>query len=341
MTLAFPAPRNPKPIDAPALTWGIIGTGRIADEFMRSLTRHTVQEVGAVASRSAERASHFAERWNIPTAYGSYEELATDPTIDVVYIATPHAFHREQAELCLNAGKHLLIEKPMSTNAADAHAITELAARKGLFVMEALWWRFLPWADIAEQLMGQGTLGDIQFLRADLGEYFEKDDERMFDPALGGGSLLDLGVYLVTLAEFFMGDGLEVARVDGTRTDTGVSNSVAITLTGGSKATGSATAQLYTTMDTWTPSDVYIHGTKARLTLHAPLYAVPSMTLSTHDSSHSVTINFAEIDWESGLCYEIAEVARLISTGATGSHTRSTTATVNTLKILDRLESAL
>ncbi|MDE3027189.1 MAG: Gfo/Idh/MocA family oxidoreductase, partial [Paracoccaceae bacterium] len=200
----LPAPRTPDPMQAPPLRWGILGTGWIADQFCRSVAAHTRQVLAAVGSRSLESARAFAEGQGIPRAHGSYEDLVADPEVDVIYVATPHNFHHAHVLLALNAGKHVLVEKPMALNHAQAAEMVALARSKGLFFAEALWTYFLPKFDVVDQLLADGILGEIRSVYTEYGEYLPPD-HRLFDPRLAGGPLLDLGTYPVSFITRLMG----------------------------------------------------------------------------------------------------------------------------------------
>ncbi|MCU1529066.1 MAG: oxidoreductase, partial [Frondihabitans sp.] len=194
----LPAPRFTDPRDAPALRWGILAPGVIANDFVDSLLRHTDQRVVAVGSRSAERAAAFAAKHGAERSYGSYEQLVSDPRVDVVYVASPHSEHEEHALLAIAAGKHVLIEKPIAVDAAGARRIADAARAAGVFVTEAMWTRYRPQSDIVRQILERGDLGAVRIVTADFGGYATYDPtSRLFDPALAGGALLDLGVYPV------------------------------------------------------------------------------------------------------------------------------------------------
>lgn len=141
---ALPTARTPDVAAAPALRWGVLGTGWIAERFISTVQRNTRQRIEAIGSRGADRSATFAARFGVPRSYGSYEELVADPALDVVYVATPHNAHLAGARSALEAGKHVLVEKPLGLNAAQAIEIARLAADRGLFCMEALWTFFLP-----------------------------------------------------------------------------------------------------------------------------------------------------------------------------------------------------
>jgi predicted dehydrogenase len=170
-----------------------MGPGWIAERFIDSIRRQTRQEVLAVASRDLARSTAFAAKQGIERSYGSYQELVTDSDLDVIYIATPHNAHYPCAELSLRAGRHTLVEKPIALNAQQAGELAGLAAKSGVFLMEALWTMFLPKFDVIRQLLEGGVLGQIHTVIADHGEYFT-DDHRIMRHDLAGGPLLDWSV---------------------------------------------------------------------------------------------------------------------------------------------------
>ena len=185
--------------------WGILGTGGIAGTFVTDLRLTDSGVAVAVGSRSQGSADRFADKFGIATRHASYESLVADPDVDVIYVATPHPMHRDNAILALGAGKHVLVEKPFTMTAAEAREVVSTARKHGLFAMEAMWTRFLPtWPS-----SGTGSreaLGDLVTLTADHGQWFAEDaGVRLFAPELGGGALLDLGVYPVSFASMVLG----------------------------------------------------------------------------------------------------------------------------------------
>ncbi|MEE1800694.1 MULTISPECIES: Gfo/Idh/MocA family oxidoreductase [unclassified Streptomyces] len=196
--------------------WGIAGTGSIANGFADALTRLPDARLVAVASRSREKAEAFGEKFGIPEAgrYGSYEQLAADDGVDLVYVASPNSHHHEHTLLFLNGGRGVLCEKPFALDAGQAAEMVATARERGLFLMEAMWSRFLPAYVRLRELVADGAVGTVLSVEADLGFPFPYDPaHRMSDPALGGGALLDLGVYPVSLASMLLG---EPDRVDAT-----------------------------------------------------------------------------------------------------------------------------
>src|SRR5271156_5104049 len=189
-----------------AVRWGIIGTGSIAATFATDLALTDAGSVVAVGSRHLETAVAFADRFTVPHSHGSYQGLVEDEEVDAVYVATPHPMHFEHAALALDYGKPVLVEKAFTMDAAQARALVAMAQSQGLFLMEAMWTRFLPHMVEIRRLLSAGTLGDIVPVPAAFGRWFPADpSSRLFDPQLGGGALLDLGVYPVSLASMVLG----------------------------------------------------------------------------------------------------------------------------------------
>lgn len=195
--------------------WGIAGPGRIAATMAAEFAHVPDAELVAVGSRSPERATEFAERFGIPRAFGSYAELfASD--VDAVYLATPHAQHTALALQAIEAGKALLVEKSFTTSVADTRAIIDAARDKGVFCMEAMWTRFLPAVTWLRELVASGRLGEVRAVYGDLLAFREfEPSDRLFNPALGGGAVLDLGVYVISFAQQFLGTPEVVHAVGG------------------------------------------------------------------------------------------------------------------------------
>lgn len=168
------------------IRWGIMSTGNIANEFSEGLTDLPATEVKAVGSRSLDKANRFADKFDIPNRYGSYEALVQDPDVDVIYIGTPHPFHKENSLLCLNAGKAVLCEKPFALNSGQAEEVINQARTKQLFIMEAVWTLFSPHIAKLRELISEGAIGEVRMLQADFGFRTDFDpSSRLFDPELG------------------------------------------------------------------------------------------------------------------------------------------------------------
>lgn len=188
------------------IRWGILGTGWIAQKFATGLTALPDAELIAVGSRSQESADRFADEFHIPQRHASYEALVQDSQVDVIYVSTPHNLHRENTLLCLDAGKPVICEKPFAINAAEAADMVAKAREKKLFLMEAMWTRYLPVMVRVRELLASGVIGEVRMVTADFG--FRIDFEpahRLFNPDLGGGALLDVGIYPVSLAHMLFG----------------------------------------------------------------------------------------------------------------------------------------
>jgi predicted dehydrogenase len=224
-------------ITVPEMTvrWGIAAPGRIAAQFADGLAHVDGAEIVAVGSRSIERADAFGDRFAVPHRHGSYEDLMADPTVEVVYVATPHAQHEAVVLMALEAGKHVLCEKPFALNGAQATRMVEAARARGLFAMEALWSRFLPGYRVMADVLRNGRIGEPLVVEADFGFRAPLVPEnRLFDLAQGGGALLDLGIYPLQLCSMVLGSPDSVVA-EGHVGETGADEEVAAVLhhTGG------------------------------------------------------------------------------------------------------------
>jgi predicted dehydrogenase len=330
----LPAARTPPSEAAPALRWGVLGTGWIADRFIRSLQRHTRQQVLAVGSRDADRSAAFAGRHGLPRGHGSYEALVADPDIDVVYIATPHPAHHLCATLALEAGKHTLVEKPLALNAAQAAEIARLAADRGRFCMEALWTFFLPKFDVVRQLLDAGALGEIRTVQAEYGEYFTAD-HRIMRPELAGGPLLDLGTYPLSFATWVLGAPERVLAA-GQPHEAGVNGQAAVILC---DSRGNQ-AVLHPTLFSNTPTTATIAGTHGMLTLPGPFYQPGDLLLASADGDHQLTFTEPRTAHDA-LHFEAAEVARCITASRLESPIRPLAESIATLQVMDEIRRQL
>ena len=204
------------------INMAILGAGNIARQMAVAVNGLQSQvRAYAVASRSLEKAEAFAREWHFQKAYGSYKELAADPEVDLVYIATPHAMHYDNARLCVEQGKAVLVEKAFTANAAQARELIRLAEEKKVFLTEAIWTRYMPGRQIVESLLAQGVIGEPISLEAEFSVPLSHK-QRMYDPALAGGALLDLGMYCLTFASMYFGDEIAEVTSRAEKLDTGV-----------------------------------------------------------------------------------------------------------------------
>ena len=189
------------------IRWGIIGTGNIAHQFARGLQSVPDAELVAVGSRTKESANKFGDEFNVKHRHASYEALASDSSVDAVYIATPHTLHKENALQCLQNYKNVLVEKPFAVNAQEAQEVINFAREQGVFLMEAMWTRFFPAMVKLHDLVAAGAIGDVQLVQADFGFRMGtvKPEHRLFNPELAGGALLDVGIYPISFASMLFG----------------------------------------------------------------------------------------------------------------------------------------
>jgi predicted dehydrogenase len=290
------------------LRWGFIGTGWIADSFAADLAFTDSGRVVAVGSRQMETADRFADRFDIPNRHGSYEALVADPEVDVVYVATPHPMHHTDTLLALRAGKPVLVEKPFTMSAAEARELVSVARAKKLFLMEAMWTRFLPHIAEIRRLLAGGALGDIVTVSADHGQWFEKDpDFRLFAPELGGGALLDLGVYPVSFASMVLGAPEKIVTlIDPAFTGVDGQTSMLFGYAGGAQAV------LTCTLSAKSPTRAAIVGSEARIEIDGDFYSPASFTLITRTGKRT---RFDEPHAGRGLWHQADEVAHCLSGG--------------------------
>lgn len=329
----FPAPRTPDPRAAPSLGWGVMGPGSIAELFASSLTAHTDQRLVAVGSRTAARSADFAQRHGVERAYASYEALVADPAVDIVYVATPTNHHHEGTLLALRAGKHVLVEKSFAEDATQAREMAEEAERRGLFLMEGMWTRFLPFMDSVRQVVEQGLLGEPVCLQADLGGYADYDpDYGLYAISSGGSVTRDRGVYLTALSTMLLGQTTSV-HAAGVLAPNGVDAQVNVTLGNGR----SGFSQLHATMRADTPACAHLAGTAGNLTFTSPWYLAPSVTWTDNQGRVVDTLTSDLRTQTDALCFEAAECARIIATGETASPLMPSRESVAVIATLDEI----
>ena len=310
------------------LRWGILATGGIAHAFARDL-RTAGLDLRAVGSRRLEGARAFAEEFDVARVHGSYEALAADDEIDIVYIATPHPMHAENALLLLEHGKHVLIEKPFTLNADQAIAVRDLARAKGLLAMEAMWTRYLPHMIRIREIIESGTLGEIRAVFADHTQRISDDPaHRLNALELGGGALLDLGIYPVSFAWDMLGAPTSItatARLGGTGADTEVatifthaSGAVSTTLSS-SRAAG--------------PNTAHVVGTEGRIDIDRVWYTPTSFRVTAPDGT--VLEEFVSDVEGRGMQFQALAAEEPIAGGATHSERLPIDETVAIMETLD------
>jgi len=297
--------------------WGILATGHIASVFARDLALLPDEaRLVAVGSRSLERAMAFAADHGIPRAYDTYAELAGDPDVDVVYVASTHHDHFASAKLCLEAGKSVLIEKPMTTSPADTAALINLATDRGLFLMEALWTRTNPLLRRAAGLAAAGDLGDIRHVSADFGFAFRGSrTHRLLDPALAGGAILDAGVYPLHVVILFLGEPADLVGF-GSHAATGVDNHAAAVLS--YPATGdrpAATATVICSLEADLPTGLQVYGSSGRIMIN-DFFIRPKEMLVYRGHHRDIAPEVMVTQWPGGgYTFQAQEVMRCLRAG--------------------------
>ncbi len=312
--------------------WGIVGLGNIAHKFAEGLKSVPNVELAAVGSRSQEKADKFGDLFGATRRYGSYEELAADPNVDAVYVASPHSKHKEDALLCLNGGKAVLCEKPFTINAAEAEKVIQVARDKKIFLMEAMWTRFIPIMGKVRELVKDGAIGDVRMVMADFGFQAGFDPKsRLFDPALGGSALLDVGVYPISFASMLLGTP---EHVTGTAhlAPTNVDDNAGMLL----RYPKGEIAVLATTVNVNTPQRATILGTGGRIEIHPPFWIPKALILSRNGQADELI----ELPYEgNGYNYEAQEVERCMAQGLTESPIMPLDETLAIMKTMDDLRA--
>lgn len=313
--------------------WGILGTGGIAGTFATDLPLVDGAELAAVGSRTLDAATAFADRHGFARAHGSWAELAADPEVDVIYVATPHAFHQAAAMTCLAAGKAVLCEKPMTLDRASSELLVQEARSRGAFLMEAMWMRCNPAIRAITETVDAGAIGTVTAVHAEFGLQgpFEPT-HRLRDPALGGGALLDLGVYPLNFAHLFLGAPASVqswARL----TPEGVDENTGVLLGYASGAVAALTCGL--TGETGNTAS--ITGTTGRIDLPSGFFAVRDFTVTWGDSIEQV-----EVDFEGrGYQFEAAEVQRCLHAGLPESPLMPHATTLEIMGLMDTIRQQI
>ncbi len=260
--------------------WGIIGLGGIAHKFAADMQRSETAILYGVASRSIEKATAFAQMYNAEKAFDSYEALVHNDEIDIVYIATPHTFHFENTMLCLQHDKAVLCEKPLGINLTQVQTMMQEAQSRNLFLMEAIWTRFMPSYQKVLQLVNENAIGTIVSIRADFGLRTTVNPEgRLYNKKLGGGSLLDIGIYPIFLSLLLLGMPSEIKAM-ARMTDTDVDSFCSMLF----DYEHNAKAVLESTFEVDTPTEAYIYGTEGLIKLHRSFHHANTVTLYKNET---------------------------------------------------------
>ena len=319
---------------ATGLRWGILATGWIADLFVKDL-QMSGHSVTAVGSRSQQSADRFAAQFGIAKAHGSYEALVADPNIDIVYVATPHPMHAANAMMALEAGKHILVEKPFTINAAEARRIVDLATSKKLVVLEAMWTRFLPHMVRIREIVASGLLGDVRSVIADHTRDLSDDPQHRLNALeLGGGALLDLGIYPISFAWDILGRPEHISAMARFKS-TGADAEVATLF----RHAGGAISVTLSTSDNPGRNVASILGSKGRIEIDTTWY-VPT-TYRVFDNQDRIIEERTYPVEGRGMQYQAAEVERLISAGQLASDILPPSETVEIMATLDAIRQQI
>jgi predicted dehydrogenase len=319
------------------IRWGILGTGKIAKAFATALQETPDAKLVAVASRAVDSATKFGQEFGAQRFHGSYQALADDPEVDVIYIGTPHPMHHENALLCLHGGKAVLVEKSFTMNRRQAEDIINLARARQLFVMEAMWTRFMPSVVEAKRIVDSGEIGTPANVTADFG--FTSDagpEHRLFAPELGGGALLDLGIYPLSMSSFFMG-AVTGVKAQAEMAATGVDMQTAFTLT----HEGGGVSSCACSLRSRTPTELTISGTKGFVRLHDRFHNTDTITVTLVDgvSRNERTLTLPKSG--NGYTHEAQEVGRCLRAGLIESPVMPHAETLALMGTLDQIRAQI
>ncbi|MCB2220221.1 MAG: Gfo/Idh/MocA family oxidoreductase [Bacteroidetes bacterium] len=311
-----------------------MGLGKIARTFAADLQLSDDAVLYGAASRDLTKAKAFSKHHQSIKYYGSYKELAMDPDIDVIYVATPHPFHVENTLLCLEHGKAVLCEKPMGMDAREVKMMIDKAKSKQLFLMEGMWTRFIPATEKLLELIDEDAIGEVLFIRADFG--FKGDGNpasRIYNKQLGGGSLLDIGIYPIYLSLLTLGIPKEINAM-ARMTETGVDSYCAMLF----GYENSARAILESTVEADTPIEAYIYGKMGHIQLHSRFHHSQKISLFK-DGQHTEVIKIPYTG--NGYVHEIEEVNRCLYNGYTESKKLPHAISLELIKLMDRVKEQI
>jgi predicted dehydrogenase len=319
---------------AKPIRWGIIGTGSIASELATAINSLPDAEIAAVGSRSMDTANVFADRFNIPHRHGNYADLAQNPNVDIVYIATPHVQHFENTMLCLYAGKAVLCEKPFTINAGEAELLIKTARERKLFLMEAMCTRAMPIIQEAKRLIAEGAIGEVKMMQGAFGMQTDfPADHRLLNPDLAGGVLLDIGVYPISMASYFLGPIVDVAATADIGA-TGVDCQISVSTRHTNGRIASSYASLYAT----SPLDAVIMGTTGRIHLHGPAFKGTGLTLIRDGMEPQET----HLPWDgNGYQYELMDAMQCLRDGRLESSMMPLDETLSLIRTLDQVRNQI
>ena len=318
-----------------AIRWGIIGPGNIAKEFATGLQSVGDAELVAVSSRTQTGADKFAMQFNSPTCHVGIEAIATDPNVDIIYIASPHPAHHDNTITCLNAGKAVLCEKPVAMNTVNSEEMIRAAKENNVFLMEAMWTHCFPSMIRLRELIADGAIGEVRLVRADF--CFRADinpESRLFNKQLGGGALLDVGVYDIALAQMIYGSEPTNISAISNIGETGVDEQTLMTF----GYESGAMAQLTCALRTATPAEAHIFGTEGHISIPAPFWQPDSILLHKKGKEQE-EVSFNRIG--NGYSFEAIEAMKCLRAGKLESDIIPHSYTLAVMRTMDRVRDEI
>lgn len=310
--------------------WGILGAGRIAEKFCTALDFVKGSEVYAVASRDAAKAKAYATKYNATVFYDNYEELIKDENVDIIYIATPHAFHHEQTLACVEHKKAVLCEKPMSLSYRQTKEMINAASENNVFLMEGMWTACMPFIKKIKSLIDEDVIGELRYMSADFGFTAPVDPEsRLYNKALGGGSMMDVGIYPLFLATSFFGKPIDIKTISKLA-ETKVDEYVNVVL----QYANGETAHLLSSVSFNTAIEAEIIGTKGRIEIKNPWFKATELAVHLNDGSMQ---NFSMPHVSNGFEHEIMEVMHCLDDGSLQSKSMPHHLTLSISKIMEEI----
>lgn len=310
--------------------WGILGAGKIAEKFCSALCFVKGSEVYAIASRDIGKAKAYAKQYDAARFYNNYNDLVNDDEVDIIYIATPHVFHYEQTMLCLQHKKAVLCEKPMAQSHRRTAEMIAAAAQNKVFLMEGLWTACMPFMGEIKALLEEDTIGKPQYISADFGFAAPKDMAgRLYNKALGGGSILDVGVYPISLVTIILGEP-SVIKTISKRSETGVDEYANVVM----QYANGETAHILSAINFNTPVTAEIIGTKGRIQIKNPWFKATDFSVHLNDDSVQ---NFSMPHLCNGFEHEIKEVMHCLDNGLLQSNKVPHRLSLSVSKIMDEI----
>lgn len=311
------------------MKFAILAPGHIAHSMARAVSEIEKIECYAVASRDYGRAADFAKQWGFEKAYGSYEEMVMDPQVELVYVASPHSHHYEHTKLCLEHGKHVLVEKAFTVNAKQARELIQLSEEKGLLLAEAIWTRYMPSRKMIDDILASGVLGNVTSLTANLG-YILPHVERMQNPELAGGALLDLGVYPINFALMAFHGSIKEVNATAIMSPKGVDwmNSITLSFADGKMAV------LHSDMLAQTDRQGVISGDKGYLEVQN---INNCEEIRVFNLERKMTASYQVPEQINGYEYEVLSCIRAIEEGRTECEEMPHSEILRVMELLDRI----